>query len=138
MSDTFPVDANGVIGNDFFTLNNAIINYGSNKVIIGNNLINLTCLKFYNGSKSMLTIPPRTEMVVPVKIISRLKEGLIQNKTIIDGLHCPSALIKADKNNIGYTTILNTTEREIIIKNLKARLSPIEYCREPSNVYHVN
>ena len=138
VSDTFPVDANGVIGNDFLTLNNAIINYGSKKVVISNKLIDLICLKLYSGSRSMITIPPRTEMVVPVKIISKLKEGLIQNKTIIDGLFCPSALIKADKNNIGYTTILNTTEKEIIINNLKARLNPIEYYREPSNVFQIN
>ena len=138
VSDTFPVDANGVIGNDFLTINKAIINYMSNKLIINNNAVDLICLKLYNGNKSMLIIPPRTEMVIPVKIVSKLKEGLIESKTIIDGLYCPSALVKADENNIGYTTILNTTEKEIIVKNLKANLYPIEYEDNISKIYKIN
>ena len=126
ISDTFPIEADGVIGNDFLTINKAILNYGSSKLIIDNNLIDMLCSKIYNGCKNMLIIPPRTEMVIPVEVVSDLKEGLIEGKSIIEGLYCPSALIKANKNSIGYTTVLNTTENEIIIKNMKARLQPIE------------
>ena len=124
--DNFPVEADGVIGNDFLTLNNAIINYGSNKLIIKNHSIDMLCSKIYKGCKNMLIIPPRTEMVIPVKIISNLEEGFIEGKSIIDGLFCPSALVKANDMNIGYTTVLNTTENEIIVKNMKARLKPVD------------
>ena len=113
VADTFPVEADGVIGNDFLTINNAIINYGFNKLIIDNNLIDMLRSKMYNDCKNMLSIPPRTEMVIPVEVVSDLKEGLIEGKSIIEGLYCPSALIKANKINIGYTTVLNTTENEI-------------------------
>ena len=133
--NTFPVDADGVLGNDFLTINKAIINYKTNKLIIQNNAINLLCSKIYKGCKSMIIVPPRTEMVIPVQVVSDLKEGLIEGKTIIDGLYCPSALVRADNLNIGYTTVLNTTENEIILKNMKARLKPIEINNQYSAGY---
>ena len=43
VTDTFPVEANGVIGNDFLTKNNAILNYGSCKFIINNHPMEMIC-----------------------------------------------------------------------------------------------
>ena len=126
VSENFPVDAEGVIGNDFLTINRAILNYNSNKLVINNELIDMLCTKIYSGNKNLLIIPPRTEMVVPLKIVSDIKEGLIEGKTVIEGLHCPSALVKADENNFGYTTLLNTTEKAIVVENLTANLQPVE------------
>ena len=103
--------------------------------MIQNNPINLLCSKIYKGCKSMIIVPPRTEMVIPVQVVSDLKEGLIEGKTIIDGLYCPSALVRAHNLNIGFTTVFNTTENEIILKNMKARLKPIEINNQYSAGY---
>ena len=103
VANSFPINADGVIGNDFLTLNNAILNYKSNKLVINSKPVDMKCLKNFNGNKNIIQIPPRTEMVIPLQVVSKLKEGIIESKTIVDGLYCPSAIVKADQNNKCYT-----------------------------------
>ena len=76
-------------------------------------------------------------MVVPIKVMGKIKEGLFENKTVIDGVYFPSALIKADNNNIAYITLLNATEKQVITKDLRTKLKNVNF-KEPSKIYKIN
>ena len=63
-------------------------------------------------------------MVVPVGVTNNIAEGILEGYELIPGVYYPSCILKVI-NNISYTTILNTTENEISVKNLVVSLSPI-------------
>ena len=137
VSENFPIKVNGVIGNDFLTINHAILNYNSNKLVLNNTVVSITCERHYNGSKNKLIAAPRSETVVPIEVIGDLKEGLFEAKEAIPGVYFPAAILKADQDNIAITTILNTTDEEVSIENVSTILKPISEEPETSNVFNI-
>lgn len=69
---------------------------------------------------------PRTETIVKTKAVnSDLVEKICPKINILDGVYlCPS-IVKVDKENNILTSILNTTDQIVNIKNIEIALDPI-------------
>ena len=121
--DNFPIESEGIAGSNFLKKFQAIINYESNKLVLNNTVFQLYIYRI-NANREKIYIPPRCEMVVPVGVTNNIAEGILEGYELIPGVYYPSCILKVI-NNISYTTILNTTENEISVKNLVVSLSPI-------------
>ena len=121
--DNFPIESKGIAGSNFLKKFQAIINYESNKLVLNNTVFQLYIYRI-NANRGKIYIPPRCEMVVPVGVTNNIAEGILEGYELIPGVYYPSCILKVI-NNISYTTILNTTENEISVKNLVVSLSPI-------------
>lgn len=73
-----------------------------------------------------IIIKPRSETIIPVEITNpELKEGIIENQEILEGVYICSSLVKVNKNSVALTSILNTSEKSVKISNIKIPLEPI-------------
>lgn len=80
-------------------------------------------------------LAPRTETIVKIKAINgEIKEGICPNIDILEGVYlCPS-FVKVDKDSNIITSILNTTEKIVNIKNIEVTLDPIDYSENSANI----
>lgn len=73
-------------------------------------------------------LKPRCETIIKIKVInSNINEGICPDVPILDGVYlCPS-IVRIDKTKHAITSILNTTEKEVKIKNIEIYLDDISF-----------
>lgn len=136
VDDNFPIQYDGILGNDFLKIFSAKICYKTNQLFVGNESTPLnhiiTQLKVNPQPISNLqvlkqfVISPRSETIVPIQIINpEIGEGVVEKITLLEGVYmCPS-IVRVNANGIALTSILNTTERPVLVKELKINLDPL-------------
>lgn len=115
----FPYD--GIIGNDFLSKHNCIINYAEGTLIVDKTKLNV---KF---TEPVFSICPRSETVIECSVENpKIREGLILDKRISDKVLIANSIVKVKPNERVNVTILNTSEEFITIDpNLKLKLERI-------------
>lgn len=103
-------DFDGLLGNDFFQEQKAILNYADQVVIINGHSIH-----FNNEIKDdKIIIPPRCEVIAEVNILGNLREGLVEKLNICDNVLIPNTLV-TNNNSKARVPILNLNSKEVII-----------------------
>ena len=116
----------GIIGNDLFETYKVKIDYERKNLIISNSFIPLLNNHFKDRN-IMYTLSPRSETIVKCNIRNpRLKEGIISDVPLLEGVFISNAITKVDENNQAFISIINTLEREVKIKRLNLVLEPLE------------
>jgi hypothetical protein len=123
----------GTVGRDFLQHTRARVCYDSNTVtfksgcaewakkIMGNDIV--------HGTMEMrkLTLPGRSEVTVklPVENSTDGQEGIINKSEIADGIYLASSLTRISGNHV--TSVLNTKEAEVVLKNSSIEIGEIRY-----------
>ncbi|XP_077284823.1 uncharacterized protein LOC143910291 [Arctopsyche grandis] len=125
----------GIIGADFFEINQAKICYKINKLIINETIkIDLLNNNKDNEDDEILNnyiVKPRTETITKVEITNPeiIKSEIIDDELNQEGVY----LVNANENNETLCTTLNTTDQQLRIDNLKVELKPISISTEINN-----
>lgn len=150
VQDNFPISFNGLLGNDFLTRFNCIVDYENHcfsisKITIPLNHFQNSCsistqnqeqnlnhneienFTQNSNSNNCFILKPRSETIVKIEITNgELSEGILPPTTILEGVYlCPS-LVKVINKNYALTSILNTTEKSVKINKIALALEQIE------------
>lgn len=80
-----------------------------------------------NDENISFTIPARTEMVIPLKVVNpEIREGLIPRCKIPEGVYLSNAITRVHSNNVCLATIANTNNRSFTYHISKVQLEPVE------------
>lgn len=120
------LEYDGILGNDFFTTHGCIINFYIMKLFmdIGPSLPLLTKDKL--RPKVVYKLNARSETILKANILNpECREGLVEDVKVLDGVYLSNAITKVDEQNQAYVSILNTLEKEVMIKQLDIVLVPM-------------
>lgn len=141
--DNFPIPFDGLLGNDFVKANQCEINYNTNTLLIGAHTIDLQHIvqpiqnsDVFNNNpkpKSELVLKPRSETMVQIKIInSDLNEGICEHIQLLEDVFvCPS-IVKVTNGQI-ITSILNCSDKPVVISQLEIQLDPLPNPNDDNN-----
>ncbi|XP_077285456.1 uncharacterized protein LOC143910732 [Arctopsyche grandis] len=138
--DEIDTTYDGIIGADFFEINQAKICYKINKLIINETIkIDLLNNNKDNEDDEILNnyiVKPRTETITKVEITNPeiIKSEIIDDELNQEGVY----LVNANENNETLCTTLNTTDQQLRIDNLKVELKPISISTEINNFENEN
>lgn len=95
-------------------------------------------IPFNNSSTptSMITLPPRSEVVIQIQITNEVTEGIVSPRKLNESILLPCALVSVDQNKQAICTAINTSENEIILGKPKISLEILE--SQNSNNHFVN
>lgn len=132
VEDNFPINCDGIIGNDFLKRVNAKIDYESDVLNINNDIVMLTHVQVpmtqhvNTHNQNVFTIKPRCETIIPIEILNpEMKEGIVDDVTILEGVYlCPS-IVTVNSRSIALTSLLNTTDKSVKISKIQVTLTPI-------------
>ncbi|XP_077284760.1 zinc finger MYM-type protein 1-like [Arctopsyche grandis] len=133
--DEIDTTYDGIIGADFFEINQAEICYKTNKLIINETIkIDLLNNNKDNEDDEILNnyiVKPRTETITKVEITNPeiIKSEIIDDELNQEGVY----LVNANENNETLCTTLNTTDQQLRIDNLKVEFKPISISTEINN-----
>lgn len=122
----FPVPACGILGLDFITKYNCILDYGDQwKLIIKpTNISKNLILPIHNApSEDCLTLPARCEVIRHINLNINQKEVLIPNQQIGEGIYIGRTIVSKDN---AYVRIINTTNENKILYNVKINTENLE------------
>lgn len=74
--------------------------------------------------KEHIPIPARSERIIAI-ILNSQNEHICLAREVVEGLFVANCLIKPDLNNIGVISVINITNRDILVKDLNLDLRPI-------------
>lgn len=115
--DTLPCKANGILGQDFFSKHNAVLNFNDNTLsFYSDELQNLTLRLLNNKRNNFLTLPARSESVHFVNIAFD-EECVVCSKEISEGIFVASSLVSPSNGKIPIR-ILNATDKDLTLKEL--------------------
>lgn len=131
INDAINLNYDGIIGSNFIQHFKIDIHYSTNTLNLENYIIPISL------SKPSYVIPPRSETVIECPVsnlseVANLKEGLILDHKIRDGVFLANCIVSLKPNNRVNVSILNTTEHEVPIDNYEVKLTPIDQL--PSNL----
>lgn len=121
-SSNIPFD--GILGNDFLKLSEALINYKNSTLELGNGSV----IKLFSnpGNNPIFTLNPRSETFLNVEVInSQIHEGITPEIVVRDGVYLSKVMTTVNKDNKALVSILNTTEKHVDINKIKLKLDPI-------------
>lgn len=116
----------GILGNDLLKELDADIQYSQNCLIIQGH-----SLPFYFNQPAYV-IPPRSEVVIECPLsnhpseLLNITEGLILDHQISDGVFLANCFVKIKPNKRVNTSVLNTTDSEVIIRDYFVHLEPFD------------
>lgn len=116
----------GIIGNDILKEQAAEINYEKCTLKFKSLPFNIPIhLNSNPNSKSTYYLQPRSETIVEIDIANpEILEGVCPEIELSNGVYLAKALIKVNDNGKAITTILNTNDYKVNVKNIKIRLEP--------------
>ncbi|KAH9632128.1 hypothetical protein HF086_002635 [Spodoptera exigua] len=125
INDAINLNYDGIIGSNFIQHFKIDIHYSTNTLNLENYKIPIFL------SKPSYVIPPRSETVIECPVsnlseVANLKEGLILDHKIRDGVFLANCIVSLKPNNRVNVSILNTTEHEVPIDNYEVKLTPID------------
>lgn len=125
IDDTIHLHYDGIIGSDFIQHFKIDIQYSTKTLSLEGYEIPIYC------SKPSYVIPPRSEMVIecPVSNLSEitdLKEALILDHKISEGVFLANCIVNLKPNNRVNVSVLNTTETQVEIDNFQVQLTPFK------------
>ncbi|CAI6355228.1 unnamed protein product [Macrosiphum euphorbiae] len=111
VSARFPIPKDGILGNEFLSKNNAIVDVANNKLIIQTTSHTLT--NFNEAGKiSSVKLKPRTETIVGIQIADPLiesKEIYIHKQELVKDVYC-SSTVSIVNNGRAIVSMLNISE----------------------------
>lgn len=130
------------MGNDLFKTYSATIDY-KNDIILCNAIQipihhvsqSATQLPILSDTITQITVPPRCEYITRINILNPPADrtGILPKIEISEGLFLCESLVSVDSNNQALTSIMNTTEKDVMISNLEFHLEPFEYSNDAHN-----
>lgn len=119
------IDFDGILGEDFFTSQNAEISYTTKTIKIANTIIPFNN-DIHSKQSNSITLPGRSEITAQVKVDTNLKEGIINRQEISPNVLIPNALVMVNDKKEAICNILNTNENEVIINVPTIALEEVE------------
>ena len=112
VKNDFPISSQGILGVDFLSENNMSINYHNNQ-----------CFLYQKKDyfKRRLTIPPRSESIIPVHVINDCPFGILSKIEITPNIYTSETLISQDNPVV---SVLNTSEESVDIDIPEMYLEP--------------
>lgn len=106
----------GLLGGDFLRSQGAKIDYTTTTILLNSIPFQLPLLhNTLQQSIDMIRINPRTETVVPIKLINpfNVREGIVSSQQLNhdDTLLIPNAIVRVDDQNNAIITIVNTSTK---------------------------
>lgn len=129
----------GIIGNDILKEEAAEINYDKGTLKFKSIPFTIPIhLNTNPNSSSSYFLQPRSETVVEIDIANpELSEGVCPEVELSSGVYLAKALVQVNKsNNKALTTVLNTNNFKIKVKNIKVRLEPFH--SDQSFIFNLN
>ncbi|KAL4154027.1 hypothetical protein QTP88_001860 [Uroleucon formosanum] len=102
VDENFPIRKNGIVGNNFLSANNAVINLADKTLVINVN----------KNKQGELLLKPRSETIVSIPIAAKdveNKDIIIHKQEIMEGVFCGN-IINTVQNGKVIISILNITE----------------------------
>lgn len=124
VSDTFPINCDGILGNDFLSTFSCIVDYGSRtlSIPVSNANIIIDSIKF----PKLLAIPARSEKITRISVnVSNGEELLCTSKEIISGVFVSNSLVKAVENSVTIS-LINTNEFSVEVDVAKFEFEKID------------
>ena len=113
----------GLLGKEFFIEHSACIEYETNTVKLKEISKPLVVYSEETSSSNNLHLKARTEIIVKINILNpEIKEGIVPNTKIKEGVYLSRAFVKVNNNNEAYATILNTRTTDQTIEPITVRL----------------
>lgn len=73
-----------------------------------------------------MILKPRTETIIEINILNpEIKERIIPQIRALENVFLSKAIVKVQKNNTVLVTVLNDTNKNVIVKNTSLNLYPI-------------
>ncbi|KAL4103382.1 hypothetical protein QTP88_018759 [Uroleucon formosanum] len=112
VDENFPIRKNGIVGNNFLSANNAVINLADKTLVINVN----------KNKQGELLLKPRSETIVSIPIAAKdveNKDIIIHKQEIMEGVFCGN-IINTVQNGKVIISILNITEmpQNVSLNNL--------------------
>ncbi|KAL4118953.1 hypothetical protein QTP88_011831 [Uroleucon formosanum] len=112
VDENFPIRKNGIVGNNFLSANNAVINLADKTLVINVN----------KNKQGELLLKPRSETIVSIPIAAKdveNKDIIIHKQEIMEGVICGN-IINTVQNGKVIISILNITEmpQNVSLNNL--------------------
>lgn len=114
-------NVDGILGSDFFQKFKASINYEYAKLsfYVQNNKVNL---QMSSKRTNSFRIPPRCEMIKQFKNLFMVRNVVVCNEEIGEGVFVAGSIAQTSSEGEIPVQFLNTTDREIEIKNFVPKL----------------
>jgi hypothetical protein len=126
INDELNLKYDGIIGTDFLRILNANINYTTKYLsLCGHNLPILFNTPTY-------IVPARSEAVIECMVsnkkseLQNLREALVLDHIISEGVYLANCIVTLKPNNRVNISVLNTTESDVHINELKVHLTQID------------
>lgn len=125
----------GLLGSDFLKSYNVQINYSNNQMTLQKRS-NSFSIPIHKINNEQYTLSPRSETLVEIQINNpEIKEGIIPEMEILDGVYLSRAITTVNSNSKAYASILNTLEKEVTIQESKLSLLPLP---NESYIFEIN
>jgi hypothetical protein len=123
--NSLPCLADGIIGNDFLSKHGAVLDYNSNTLRLAGNSGKEISLPFFNTKYNDVSIivPPRSESIHYINT-DMTDECIVCTKELCRGVFLANTIVRP-VNGVIPIKILNTTEEQIHIKNIKPQLESL-------------
>lgn len=130
MGEGIDIPYDGLIGNDLWKQQKAIVDYEKHKVFIKGKQIPILTLE----EPKSCTLVGRSEQIIRMRVAStHLTEGLVCRQELLPGVYLPDAVVKV-RNGICWTSVVNTTEQDI---DVKLPIVVVEELQHTNNLAHV-
>lgn len=123
----------GIVGNNFLSAYKASVSYSEEKLrITGEQSVS------FNLKSQDLTfsVPSRSEMLIECSVTNpELKEGLVLTTKLAGypDLIFSKCLTRVKANNKATISVLNTSDRDVILHPIKITLEPVSHILEPNS-----
>lgn len=140
VEENFPIEQNGILGRDFLESNLCKIDYESFilSIYVNDNEIEIPIQT--SVKSSVIKIPPRCETLHATNI-KLTEDSVILNEEIQEGVFIANSLISS--KGIGHICLLNTTDKEVVIKSLRPKTIPLQNfkiykIKSSSKIFHTD
>ena len=121
VNDDFPIKSDGILGLDFLTKHEAVINCSKLTCKINSQDFPLEQKILGISINDKLIIQPRTQTIIPINVLNSLEKGIIPSKEISPNVFICSSLIS---KNFPISSVLNLNEESIEISIPSFELEP--------------
>lgn len=122
------VPFDGLLGNDFFEKQSALIDFQNRNLVIKSLSVTIPLLREsqIQSNNFLISLKARTETIVELNVLNPdIKEGIIPYVELPKGIYLSHAITKVNKNNKVLATILNTRIIDQSFELKPIRLEPI-------------